>query len=29
MYEEQNIKQILAKAGFDNSDKDMSWMKGE
>ena len=27
MYEEPNIKKILEKAGFDNSDKDMSWMK--
>lgn len=27
MYEEQNIKLILQKAGFDNKDKDMEWVK--
>lgn len=26
MYEKQDIKAILTKAGFDNSDKDMSWL---
>lgn len=27
MYEEPNIKKILEKADFDNSDKDLSWLK--
>jgi hypothetical protein len=27
MYEAQDIKAILAKAGFDNNDKDMTWLK--